>query len=295
MEALDRYIQAHQDRFLNELLDLLRIPSVSADPKYKADVARCAEAVANQLTMIRKFDGGARIASLFAPYLCTGCGAALERLLDCERDAAELAALAPAPIRCPRCDGEARFDDDPRSYFGFAHASVGAALPADVRAAHDAALVQLAAAPPEDVDKSVDHDVTRIRVAGRLSTQIRWRKILDGIEGALVVDLSASPAADAAGVDALEQALRALPAEVQPIAIEHAPALLVERLAQADVRRIEVVSAITAGHCRACAVHRPAEVRLERYAADLATRAEMLLKGWVAEGYGVGVIMCSPQ
>ena len=32
-----------------------------------------------------------------------------------------------------------------------------------------------------------------------------------------------------------------------------------------------------------------------RYAADLATRAEMLLKGWVAEGYGVGVIMCAPQ
>lgn len=49
MEALDRYIQAHQDRFLNELLDLLRIPSVSADPKYKADVARCAEAVKQRM------------------------------------------------------------------------------------------------------------------------------------------------------------------------------------------------------------------------------------------------------
>lgn len=32
-----------------------------------------------------------------------------------------------------------------------------------------------------------------------------------------------------------------------------------------------------------------------RYTPDLAVRAEMLLKGWVAEGYGVGVIMCSPQ
>src|SRR5690606_35144011 len=36
-------------RFINELLDLLRIPSVSADPKYKADVARCAEAVKQRL------------------------------------------------------------------------------------------------------------------------------------------------------------------------------------------------------------------------------------------------------
>ena len=240
-EALGR---ALGPRVMFDLADVDRVTSfgvrewlamMAAAPSTERTLARCAEAVANQLTMIRKFDGGARIASLFAPYLCTGCGAALERLLDCERDAAELAALAPAPIRCPRCDGEARFDDDPRSYFGFAHASVGAALPADVRAAHDAALVQLAAAPPEDVDKSVDHDVTRIRVAGRLSTQIRWRKILDGIEGALVVDLSASPAADAAGVDALEQALRALPAEVQPIAIEHAPALRWVQLTNAGV------------------------------------------------------------
>jgi acetylornithine deacetylase/succinyl-diaminopimelate desuccinylase-like protein len=49
MSAIDTYVDAHKDRFLSELLDLLRIPSVSADPKYKADVARCAEAVKRRL------------------------------------------------------------------------------------------------------------------------------------------------------------------------------------------------------------------------------------------------------
>jgi acetylornithine deacetylase/succinyl-diaminopimelate desuccinylase-like protein len=39
------YIQQHKDRFLNELFELLRIPSVSADPKYAPDVQRTAEAV----------------------------------------------------------------------------------------------------------------------------------------------------------------------------------------------------------------------------------------------------------
>lgn len=39
------YIQQHKDRFLSELFELLRIPSVSADPKYAADVARTADAV----------------------------------------------------------------------------------------------------------------------------------------------------------------------------------------------------------------------------------------------------------
>ncbi len=49
MSAIDTYIESNKDRLLNELLDLLRIPSVSADPKYKADVARCAEAVKQRL------------------------------------------------------------------------------------------------------------------------------------------------------------------------------------------------------------------------------------------------------
>lgn len=42
---MTNYIETNKDRFLSELLDLLRIPSVSADPKFKGDMRRCAEAV----------------------------------------------------------------------------------------------------------------------------------------------------------------------------------------------------------------------------------------------------------
>ena len=43
------YIDAHRDRFLAELLEWLRIPSVSADPAHAADVTRAAEFVAERL------------------------------------------------------------------------------------------------------------------------------------------------------------------------------------------------------------------------------------------------------
>lgn len=43
------YIEANKDRFLNELLEILRIPSVSADPKFKDDVLRTAEFVKEKL------------------------------------------------------------------------------------------------------------------------------------------------------------------------------------------------------------------------------------------------------
>ncbi len=49
---MNSYINENQSRFLDELFDLLRIPSVSADPQYKNDVTRCALFVKEQLLKV---------------------------------------------------------------------------------------------------------------------------------------------------------------------------------------------------------------------------------------------------
>ncbi len=49
MSSVNQYILANQDRFLSELFDLLRIPSVSADSKHKQDVRKAAEYVVQKL------------------------------------------------------------------------------------------------------------------------------------------------------------------------------------------------------------------------------------------------------
>lgn len=49
MPSQREYIDQNKDRFVNELMELLRIPSVSADPKFKDDVLRTAEAVREKL------------------------------------------------------------------------------------------------------------------------------------------------------------------------------------------------------------------------------------------------------
>ncbi len=46
---MNAYINTHKERFLNELLDLLRIPSVSAKTEHKKDMITCAESVKNSL------------------------------------------------------------------------------------------------------------------------------------------------------------------------------------------------------------------------------------------------------
>jgi len=49
MENLKAYIQQHQERFINELIELLKIPSISADTAYSQDVINTAEAVKTAL------------------------------------------------------------------------------------------------------------------------------------------------------------------------------------------------------------------------------------------------------
>ncbi|MEY2701417.1 MAG: hypothetical protein RLY43_37, partial [Bacteroidota bacterium] len=49
MENIKQYVQENKERFLNELIDLLKIPSVSADSAYAQDVIDTAHAVKNSL------------------------------------------------------------------------------------------------------------------------------------------------------------------------------------------------------------------------------------------------------
>lgn len=49
MEKTIAYLQQHRERFLNELLELLRIPSISAQPEHAPDLNRAASFVADNL------------------------------------------------------------------------------------------------------------------------------------------------------------------------------------------------------------------------------------------------------
>ena len=49
MQEIRKYVSEHKQRFLDELFELLRFPSVSADPKYKGDMLKTADYVAEKL------------------------------------------------------------------------------------------------------------------------------------------------------------------------------------------------------------------------------------------------------
>ncbi|MFO8147299.1 MAG: dipeptidase [Gillisia sp.] len=49
MSDIKKYVEENRERFINELVELLKIPSISADPAYKNDVLKTADAVLKRL------------------------------------------------------------------------------------------------------------------------------------------------------------------------------------------------------------------------------------------------------
>lgn len=49
MNSIKKYIETNRERLINELIELLKIPSISADPAYKEDILKTAEAVKTAL------------------------------------------------------------------------------------------------------------------------------------------------------------------------------------------------------------------------------------------------------
>lgn len=52
LQTVDNYISINKDRFLDELVDLLKVPSISADPAFSKDVLRTAELLKSRLEEI---------------------------------------------------------------------------------------------------------------------------------------------------------------------------------------------------------------------------------------------------
>ncbi|WP_437483649.1 FIST N-terminal domain-containing protein [Sorangium sp. So ce1014] len=240
----------------------------AAQPRLRAlYLARCSEPVVNQLSMIRRFAGNGQVVSFYAPYCCESCGTQFERLVDCAHDAASLAEGKPPEAVCPRCRGAGAFDDDAETYFGFVAQHGTGAIPPDVREV----LVELEKGDEpsggDAVEKSVEGRVTRLKVGSKLTASLRWSRIIDGLEGQIVFDLSGVPGVTADGAARFESALHKLEGAVEAVRIEGCPSLLAERVASPSwpqLARIE--SAVVEGRCASCGAVRTALVEVDKHA-----------------------------
>jgi anti-anti-sigma regulatory factor len=90
-----------------DLLEALRARGIPVT------LARCSEAMVDQMNVIMEVRGHAKIESFYAPYTCTACGLEERGLLQMALHGDALARARPPQLPCPSCRGAMSYDDIP--------------------------------------------------------------------------------------------------------------------------------------------------------------------------------------
>lgn len=214
-------------------------------------LAQCSEAIVSQLSMIKRFSGPGKVVSFCAPYLCRDCARTFQATIDVEPNFETLSRQVMPEKPCPACRGAADFDDDARSYLAFGPQRAGSLSPVVESVLTTLSLA--AAATPESVEKSFEGTATRIKVRAPLDANIRWRRVFDGVEGEVSVDLGEVPRFEEVGCKQLASVLEGLGREVTRTVLEGAPRAVLEACRQLTSRgRITVGSVLLEGECSTC-------------------------------------------
>ena len=215
----------------------------------------CRPAVVWQFNMIAGFGGAGKIVSLFLPYCCAnGCGGEDEHLLDVRTDQAFVRTGDPPMQRCASCGGDAIFDEDADSYFGHVRLQPLLQLPPAVTALLDDA--SKTASLPLRIRKEVTPEVTAVWLAGSIQENVRVKRIVEGLDGAVVVIAQDVHGVTPAGLAKLAAGLTAESGDVH---VARAPLELATLLASSP-SRLPIVSLWMPLRCGACEDLQPREL-----------------------------------
>ncbi|HHO52856.1 MAG TPA: serine/threonine protein kinase [Deltaproteobacteria bacterium] len=224
---------------------------------------RCSVAFINQVTMIRGLLGGGQILSFHAPYIDAGNGTYFTVLLQ-GREGLE----AVEHLRVPRVPSPsdpsrpAEFDDEPDLYLNFS----GDFL-AEVPSHLTAALATLDEQGRKlDVELTVQDDRTILAIRRPIRSDARWRRIVQGLEGQIRLDLSESPSVSAPGIEGFVDALEGIATQLELVEIVGAPLAVCEAIASSGTLRpiLQVVSLQIEARCNDCGTERRAILQVQR-------------------------------
>ncbi|MCA9568009.1 MAG: serine/threonine protein kinase [Myxococcales bacterium] len=232
-------------------LEMMRVSR--ARPLY---LARVPQAFVNQVSMVRGLLGKASVCSFYAPFLCPDDHTEIRALLAGE-DARRMLALGDVPhVPCPL--GTAHrptLDEDLELYDVLSDAFV-AEPPAQVRAGIEA-LDADRDQPP--IEKILDDHRTTIHIRRSLDESLRWKRLLDGLEGEVAFDLTEVTRTTDEGVEGLASALASVAPDLSRVTVRAAPRAVWDALATLPVLegRLELASLVIPVSCPspACEEH----------------------------------------
>ena len=161
----------------------------------------CAPKVVDQLNMVANFAGGGRVYSFYAPFRCDYCDSEHRVLLDVTKDFESIKAMKLGERPCPSCKEAMYFDEDGSTFFSYMISQGPFELDGDVAAFLATKLDYRIGVIDAKVrvDKIIDGRITYLRLGGDLNNTFPRDKLVEGIEGTVILDVGGIPRVEPAG------------------------------------------------------------------------------------------------
>jgi eukaryotic-like serine/threonine-protein kinase len=206
---------------------LLEVIEASAPVVDAVFHVRCSVAFVQQVNMIRRLLAGGQVVSFHLPYVDPVTDQPFQQTVSGHHAALILRARQPPPAACPgNPERQAEFDEDAESYLDFAD-DFCPDPPAHVRFVIEALAVK---EKRRQVEKEITPDGLVVYIRRPIDDAFRWRTLLAGVEGAVRIDLDATPTWTDPGLDRLVAAVSSEAHNMASLELNHMPLALYERV-----------------------------------------------------------------
>lgn len=161
----------------------------------------CTPKVVDQLNMVANFTGGGRVFSFYAPFKCDYCDSEHRVLLQVDKDFETIKTMKLAERPCPSCKEAMYFDEDGATFFSYLISQAKFELEPEV-AGFLATKLNYAVSDLNRklrVDKIIEGRTTYLKLTGDLDRTFPREKLAEGLEGSVIIDLSAIGRIEPAG------------------------------------------------------------------------------------------------
>jgi eukaryotic-like serine/threonine-protein kinase len=240
----------------------------------------CPTFVVDQMNMVLNFGGAAKVLTVQAPFVCTGCGAeSSDRLIDVMAHRSKLMEGTVPEQTCTSCSAILEFDEAPESFFALV--SKYGATQVSVAAAEILATFGLYQAPDREEEgeekapkifKIVQDSVTYFKISGVLGRAFRSRPLAVGAEGEVVLDVSEVTRFTQSGQREWDRLIRHLSTQVNAITVVDVGEPMLQAAAAGFFRitkHFTVWSIIARYTCASCGKQTQESIRLAGHAMRL--------------------------
>ncbi len=211
----------------------------------------------DQLSLVEGLAGVAQVLSILAPYACDKCQESCLRLIDMRASEALLRKAEPPPFDCQTCHTPLRFADQPAEFFAFARnltvSGVNPSVDRYLRSFTNTPKLQSAL-------KVVEGNITYIRLAGTLGSDLNVRRLGGGLEGKVVYDFGQVTEVEPNAEGKLIQMLEAA-SQQAAVRLWRVPATVLEVLSRrAAPPSVKLLTLMVEHTCKTCGERTPMRV-----------------------------------